>query len=909
MVCAIFSVAVLLTGTVGFVALAAWVAKDLPDPNKLMDRSIPLSTKIYDRTGEALLYEIHGDERRTLINLEELPKYVTQATVAAEDRDFYKHKGVSIVGIIRSLIRNVLTGSKVGGSTITQQFVKNAVLTSEKTYVRKIKEVILAWQIETRFSKDQILKLYLNEIPYGKTAYGIEAAARVYFNKSAKDLSLAETATIVGLVQAPTAIWNNKDRLTIRKEYVLDSMVKEGYITEEEAKKAREEKLVFNTRFEAITAPHFVEYVQQILTERYGEKNVEQGGLKVITTLDVEKQKVGEEVVKKGAESNEKKYKAENASLVAIDTKTGDILTMVGSRDFFDDKYDGKVNIATRLNQPGSSIKPLIYATSFAQGLTPDTILFDVVTKFKTATKDYVPQDYDGKERGPVTIRKALAGSLNIPAVKALYIAGVDTVLKTAKDFGYTTFDDQKGIGLSMVLGGADVTLLEHTAAFATFAREGIRHPTRAILRIEDSKGKILEEPPVEEIKVMDVEPVRQLTSILTDNNARAYVFGSKSPLILPDRVVAAKTGTTNEWRDGWALGYTPSIAVGVWAGNNDNTKMKAGADGVFVAAPIWNSYMQKVLKGQPAETFKKPQPVKTSKPILNGKFEVEQDVAVDSITQKVIPAECLNQYPQEFITTKKIKSVHDTLYWIDRTDPRGPIPSNPTKDPQYQRWEDAAQSWAKKNNYLTPDLPKESCNLRDRANLPVVTVSAPQTNQTVSSESVTVSASATSTSRTIRNVEYYLDGAKMGETQTAPYEFTIPLIGVSNGFHDIKVRATDDIGAFAEQTVTINTVTNSPTSISIHLPAPTLTLSASDLPYSITAAVSDADGIATASGHLLSSSNTSTIVGEMSSPSNGDVTFTIPSSISSGEYRFSVVVKDAKGVSAQSDFVFITIE
>ncbi|HLC99459.1 MAG TPA: PBP1A family penicillin-binding protein, partial [Patescibacteria group bacterium] len=907
-IAAVFLVAFLLIGTIGFIALAAWVAKDLPDPDKLMDRTIPLSTKIYDRTGEVLLYEIHGDERRTLINLEEIPDYVKKATVAAEDRDFYKHKGVSIVGIIRSLVRNVLTGSKVGGSTITQQFVKNAVLTSEKTYVRKIKEIILAWQIESRFSKDQILKLYLNEIPYGKTAYGIEAAARVYFNKSAKDLTLAETATIVGMVQAPTAIWNNKDRLTARKEYVLDSMVKESYITAEEEKEAREEKMVFNTRFEAITAPHFVEYVQQILTERYGEKVVEQGGLKVITTLDANKQKIGEQVVKEGVEKNEKKYNATNAALVAIDAKTGDILTMVGSRDYFDDAHDGKVNVATRLNQPGSSLKPLIYATSFAKGLTPDTILFDTETKFKTATKDYAPRNYDGKERGPVTIRKALAGSLNIPAVKALYIAGVDNVLRVAKDFGYTTFDDQKGIGLAMVLGGADVTLLEHTSAFATFAREGIRHPARAILRIEDSKGKLLEETKVEEIPVMDTEVVRQLTDILTDNNSRSYIFGSKSPLILPDRIVAAKTGTTNEWRDGWTLGYTPSVAVGVWAGKNDNTKLKAGADGVFVAAPLWNEFMRKILEGTPVETFKKPKTVKTTKPILNGKFEVEQEVKIDRVTQKIIPAECVDQYPKEFVATKKIKSVHDTLFWINKDDPRGPEPKDPKKDPQFVRWEEAAQSWAKKNNYLTPDLPKEQCGLRDKSNLPAVTVTSPQPNETVTSDSVLVS-STVSSPRSIARVEYFLDGQLIGQTTTAPHQFSIPLTGAANGFHDASVRATDDIGGFTDQAITLNVITNSPTSITINLPAPAVQLAAADFPYTISATVADADGVASVSGQLLSSSNTPATIGELVSPSSIDVSFNIDSPPSAGEYRFFILARDNKGASAQSDFISITVQ
>ncbi|MEK7130562.1 MAG: PBP1A family penicillin-binding protein [Patescibacteria group bacterium] len=904
------AVAFFLIGTIGFVGLAAWVARDLPDPNKLIDRSIPLSTKIYDRTGEVLLYEIHGDERRTLINLEEIPDYIKQATVAAEDRNFYQHKGVSILGIIRSLVRNITTGSKVGGSTITQQFVKNAVLTSEKTYVRKIKEVVLAWQIETRFSKDQILKLYLNEIPYGKTAYGIEAAARVYFNKSAKDLTLAETATIVGMVQAPTAIWNNKDRLTIRKEYVLNAMAEEGYITAEEAQKAKDEKLVYNKTYEAIIAPHFVEYVQQILSERYGEKTIEQGGLKVITTLDVEKQKIGEQVVEEGVEKNEKKYGAENAALVAIDAKTGDIITMVGSRDYFDDEHDGKVNVATRLNQPGSSLKPLIYATAIEKGLTPDTILFDVETKFKTETKDYAPHNYDGKERGPVTIRKALAGSLNIPAVKALYIAGIDSVLNKAADFGYTTFADQRqDIGLAMVLGGADVTLLEHTAAFTVFAREGLRHPTRAILRIEDSKGKILEEPKVEEVKVMEAETVRQLTDILTDNGARSYVFGSKSPLYFSDRPVAAKTGTTNDWRDGWTLGYTPSYAVGVWSGKNDNTKLKKGSDGVYVAAPIWRAFMDKILKDTPVEIFKKPKPVKTSKPILNGKFEVEQEVKVDSVTQKVIPKECLDQYPKEFISIKKVKSIHDTLFWVDKNDPRGPEPKDPKKDPQFARWEEAVQIWAKENNYTTPpDLPKESCKLRDKTNAPIVAITAPETNSTVGQSFVAVSAEISAKNQ-ISKAEYFLDSQKQGETLATPHIFQISLVGAANGFHDIRVHAEDNIGNSGDQTVTINVVANAPAAITINLPSPSITLASTDFPYAISANIADPDGIGTVKGLLILPSGEETLVDEISVPQSLDVSFIISEPTAKGDYKFYIKTVDDKGASTQSDYITISFQ
>ena len=395
------------------------------------------------------------------------------------------------------------------------------------------------------------------------------------------------------------------------------------------------------------------------------------------------------------------------------------------------------------------------------------------------------------------------------------------------------------------MLGGAEVKLVEHVGAYATFARDGVRLPQVSILRVEDAQGKVLEEwKPSEGTKAMEPNIAQTITDVLADNAARSYVFGPASYLQLGGRPVAAKTGTTNDYHDGWTLGYTPSLAVGVWTGNNDNAAMKKGADGSKIAAPIWNAFMKKILAGTPVETFKKPKAVKVAKPILNGKFEVEQDVKIDRVTQKVIPVECIDQYPKEFVATKKIKSVHDTLFWINKDDPRGPEPKDPKKDPQFTRWEEAAQSWAKKNNYLTPDIPKEQCGLRDKPNLPAVTITSPQPNDTVTGDSVLVSATV-SAPRTIIRVEYFLDGLLVGQTTALPHQFTVPLTGITNGFHDISLRATDDIGGFTNQVVTLNVLTNSPTAITINLPSPAIQLTAGDFPYTISATVADADGVA----------------------------------------------------------------
>ncbi|MDP2933017.1 MAG: transglycosylase domain-containing protein, partial [bacterium] len=501
--------------------MAAWVSRDLPNPNTLLERKVALSTKIYDRTGEHILYDIHGAEARTLIKLEDLPDYVKNSAIAIEDKNFYEHHGFVLTSFFRAALSNVFRGGRTqGGSTITQQFVKNAVLTPEKTYARKFRELILSLEIERRFTKDQILQLYFNEIPYGSTNYGIEAASRSYFGKSAKELSLAEAATLAGLPQAPTSYLNNPDRLLARRNLVLDLMVDQNYLEKDEAEKTKKEPLNLQHRVTGIEAPHFVLWVKQMLTEKYGERVVEQDGLRVITSLDYEMQKAAEEAVANGLPKIES-YGGGNASLVAIDPKTGQILAMVGSRDYFDKDHDGAVNVALRPRQPGSSFKPIVYTAGFIKGYTPTTILYDVVTTFKNYPEDYEPHNYDGKGRGPVTVRQALQGSLNIPAVKMIYLTGISKVLDLADSLGYTTLKDRSRFGLSLVLGGGEVKLLEHTAAYATLANQGVHQDPVAVLKVEDANGLMLEEwIPRQGRAAIDPKITATVTGVLQDNGA-----------------------------------------------------------------------------------------------------------------------------------------------------------------------------------------------------------------------------------------------------------------------------------------------------------------------------------------------------------------------------------------------------
>lgn len=785
------------------------ISRRLPNPNQLINRDVAQSTKIYDRTGQTVLYEISGDQKRTLVQLKDIPDSVKQATIAIEDKNFYKHGGFSLWAMFRTAITNVVFRRSAGGSTLTQQFIKNAVLTSEKTITRKIKEIILSYRLEKKFSKDEILQMYLNEIPYGSNAYGVQAASQKYFGKDVGNVSLAEAAVLAAIIQMPSRYspyGSNKDVLLGRKDYTLELMAEQGYISEAARDAAKKEEIKFRPQGNSMTAPHFVMYIKDILTAKYGEKMVEQGGLKIYTTLDLYKQQAAEEVITNATKDYPKKFSANNAALVAIDPKTGQILAMVGSRDYFDDSIDGQVNVATRPRQPGSSMKPIVYAALFEKGYTPDTLLFDVNTNFSTdPAKPYTPLNYDGKERGPVSIRQALAGSLNIPAVKAIYLADINSVLDLADNLGYSTLYPRNRFGLSLVLGGGEVKLLEHVNAYSAFARDGQISPVVGILKIEDKNGNLIEEYRPSSKQALTPQVAQEINSVLSDNNARAYVFGTKNYLTLADRPVAAKTGTTNDFHDAWAVGYTPSIVTGVWVGNNDNKAMKGKADGSVLAAPIWHGFMSKILTGTPVETFKAPNNYTTGKAVLDGKIQTET-IRIDKSTG--LPAS--SSTPLELIEERSYPAYHDILYYIDRSNPLGPAPENPALDPQFNLWEEAVKKWAEKNASSSSGVLND---LHKTENKPTINIVSPLKNQPLSSPGLDLQIEA-SAPRGIGRLEYYINGNLWETRWGQPSAFTKAIDFLPNGYHSLRVKACDDVENCAEAETDFNlTVKNNPVS------------------------------------------------------------------------------------------------
>ena len=801
---------IILSGLFGC-ATIIWLSRGLPNPNRLIERQIAQSTKIYDRTGKDILYEIHGDQKRTLVNLDEIPDCLKNATVTVEDKNFYKHGGFSFWAIFRTAITNIIRRRKAGGSTLTQQFIKNAVLSPEKTYTRKIKELILAYRMEKKFSKNEILQMYLNEIPYGSTAYGVEAASRRYFGKSVKDINLAEAAVLAAMPQAPSRYspyGTNKNLLIDRQHYILDLMVKQNYITESEADIAKAQKLEFKEPSDQIIAPHFVMFIKEMLSGKYGEKMIEQEGLKIYTTLDLYKQKIAEEVIDEIAEKNKNNYNASNAALISIDPKTGQILAMVGSRDYFNDEIDGQVNVTLQPRQPGSSFKPIVYASAFIKGYTSNTVLYDVVTDFSNDPDNpYEPHNYDGQEHGPVTIKKALAGSLNIPAVKAIYLAGVDNVLDLAENLGYTTLADRSRFGLSLVLGGGEVKLIEHVNAYSAFAREGKLHPIAAILKIEDKNGKIIEEFDLKHSNAknnaLDGKIARIINSILSDNAARAFTFGENNWLTLGSRPVAAKTGTTNDYRDAWTIGYTPSIVTGVWVGNNDNSPMKRGAAGGTVAAPIWHNFMKRVLGDTPIEYFKEPEKIKTGKPILDGEIGGAIKIKIDKSSGLL----ATEYTPDHLIEEKTFNQHHSILYYLNKNNPRGGPPQNPCEDPQFELWESRVLAWAESQEDLTVNNPPtEYDNLHKQENQPVFLIESPANNQTIMEPVLSVNINA-SAPRGINRAEYYINDNLLAVVSSYPFNLNEQINFLSNGFHKLKVRVCDDVDNCSEKSLDFNLI------------------------------------------------------------------------------------------------------
>ncbi|MBD3279507.1 MAG: PBP1A family penicillin-binding protein, partial [Candidatus Pacebacteria bacterium] len=595
-----------------------YILRDLPSPRRLTAKeNYAVSTQIFDRDG-VLLYEIFADENRIPVSLSTLPPHLLQATIAIEDKNFHHHFGFDLEGITRAVISNAKGKPIQGGSTITQQLVKNALLTKERTIQRKAKEGILAIFTELLYSKEEILEMYLNYISYGGTAVGIQAASKQYFAKDATELTLAESALLAGLPKAPSSyspFGSTPERAKQRQHEVLRRMVEDGYISELEAENAKSETLSYALTTTDIKAPHFVFYVRDWLYEKYGVETVEKGGLRVTTTLDLDLQEAAQaslsaEVAKLG------RYRISNGAALITKPNTGEILAMIGSTDYFDTEAEGQVNVTLAERQPGSSIKPLTYATAFQEKtLNPGSILLDVPTCFEIpGQKPYCPKNYDGTFKGPVTVRDALGNSLNIPAVKALKTIGVVKFMEQTKKMGLTTWRDPSNYGLSITLGGGEVKMIDMAQAFSVLANLGVKVPLTPVLKIEDYRGKVWEtvnpdqrQKDLEYLntydsnqkndlkRILDQAPAYLVSHILQDNNARKLAFGTRSELVIPGQIVSAKTGTTNSMKDNWTIGYTPEFLVATWVGNNDGTPMSYVASGVTGATPIWNDLMSYV--------------------------------------------------------------------------------------------------------------------------------------------------------------------------------------------------------------------------------------------------------------------------------------------------------------------------
>lgn len=589
------------------------ILKDLPSPKELSERSPEVSTKIYDRNGN-LLYKIYKDENRTIIPLSQIPENVRLATLAAEDAEFYNHPGFSVKGITRAIIRDIKTGSLQGGSTITQQLVKNALLSPEKTVIRKIKELILSVGAEATYSKDEIFEMYLNEVSYGGTAYGIQEASESYFGKKVQDLSLAEASLLAGLPKSPTTFspfGSNPDLAFERQREVLHLMVINKFITGEQADIATSEKIAFASQKTEIKAPHFVMYIRQILVDKYGEEIVEKGGLEVKTSLDLSIQEAAEKIVKSEVDSLAR-LKVGNGAALVMNPQTGEILAMVGSKNYFDTKNDGNVNVLTSLRQPGSSIKVVNYAYALSHEYTPASIVDDSPITYRTpGTTPYSPVNYDGKFKGKISLRTALAESRNIPAVKILASYGVPKMIEQARDMGITTWEDPSKYGLSLTLGGGAIKAIELAKVYSTLANSGQTPEITPILEVKNYKGQILQESSPKTTQSVDERVAFLLTDILKDNNARAAEFGFNSFLVIKDHPeVAVKTGTSNNLRDNWTVGYNQDYLVLTWVGNNDNSPMSRVASGVTGASPIWNKIMTTILNGQPSIDWNAPKGV-----------------------------------------------------------------------------------------------------------------------------------------------------------------------------------------------------------------------------------------------------------------------------------------------------------
>lgn len=755
----------------------------LPDFKSFDARKVVQSTKIFDRTGKVVLYDVHNQIKRTVVPFSQISENVKNATLAIEDDTFYSHHGVRPLSFLRAMFANFNSGSfGQGGSTITQQVIKNTLLTGEKKITRKIKEWVLAVKLEGVMTKDEIFGIYLNEVPYGGTIYGVEEASMGFFGKHAKDVSLAEAAYLASLPQAPTYYspnGNNRAALDSRKNLVLSRMLLLGYITKEEYAAAKAEKVAFLPVSQGgIKAPHFVMYVKQLLEAKYGKDIVESEGLRVTTTLDWEMQQKAEQVVRDRSPEILEKFSANNIATTGVDPKTGQVLLMVGSRDYFDSENEGNFNGTIAHRQPGSSFKPFVYATAFNKGYTPDTKVFNVRTQFSTActwdgtpignakkTDCYMPENYDHLYNGPMSFRSALAESVNVVAVKALYLAGVTDSITTATNMGIKGLADKERYGLTLVLGGGEVSLLDLVEAYGGFANDGIRNPETVILRVEDSHGNLIDEWRPAPERVLPENTARQINDVLSDNAARTPAFGANSALYIPGRPVAVKTGTTNDYRDVWITGYTPNLVLGFWAGNNDNKPLEKKVAG-FIIAPIWNDLMNKLLPSFPVEYFVSPETASPDiKPVLRG----------------------------------LITEPHDILYSVNKDDPAGPAPLHPESDPQYNLWEVPVQHWLMSNgfqNQVGTVIPSGNNTSPAAEIAPVVTITKPQPGAEYSkTDRIEVSFVAKG-QNPIAQAAFFFDDTYLGLFSRTSFDLAFTpgavIPNILPGTHSLKVIAYD---------------------------------------------------------------------------------------------------------------------
>ncbi len=683
----LFALLLLLAGGTFFVAFFLFY---VPSINDFTAVSRGETSVLYDRTGEHVLYQIHGEENRKPLPHQEIPNSLRLATIAIEDENFYNHYGIDPRAIFRALRVNIEQGGfEQGASTITQQLARSVVLSREKTIERKIIEALLAIKLDFFLSKEEILDRYLNQVPYGSNAYGVQAAAETFFNKNASDLTLGESTLLAALPNAPTLYspyGNNTNALVKRQQLIIEKLLRNGWITKDEARAAISENALQHVvpLKRAIIAPHFVFSVLEELDQEYGRDALEHDGMHIYTTLDIEAQQRAEEAVQSGAARNAT-WGASNSALIALDAEKGEILAMVGSKDYFSKDIDGKVNVAMSPRQPGSSFKPLVYATAFEKGYQPETLLYDLPMSFGPDGQgnEYEPQNYDGRTHGLISMRQALSNSLNIPAVQTQYLAGIDNTLTQVKKMGLVSLGDRERYGLSLVLGSGEATLYQMANAYSVFSQEGLYQKASGILRVEDRDHKLIKEHTIKNERVLSTETARKISSILSDNKARSMVFGGNTPLAFKDGGVATKTGTTQEFRDAWTIGFTRRVALGVWVGNNDNTPMRSGADGVFVAAPIWRSYMDYLLTRFPATQFNEYQKVESDKPLLTGNSPL-RSVIFESEPQNS---------KERRARKKEIKRIsgelHSILYYVNRDDPLGPTEPD-RSDPMVARFENA---------------------------------------------------------------------------------------------------------------------------------------------------------------------------------------------------------------------------